>query len=185
MTKQNTIAELKAKLKDAWLRGRDQRIEIGTLLLELRTQAEHGTWGKLLTEIGIPATTAADYMTEASRAIHGIRGIELQPDPEARDMEAAVNAATVLVKRDGPSDDSPPPIPIAQPKPKRVKPQLEQHNRIKGPVLYVTAEQKEAYRTAKKEDQGRVYQIFYGAFLEVVGEPREEVASETLAAQCG
>src|SRR5258708_6745230 len=87
-TKAETIKQLKAKLKDAWLRGKEQRIEIGTLLLELRQQAEHGEWGKVLAELGIPASTAADYMMEASRQIHGIRVFEngeltTRPDPEA------------------------------------------------------------------------------------------------------
>jgi len=69
----DTVSELKTKLKDAWLRGAAQRIEIGTLLLALRSKAKHGTWGDLLADVGIPASTAADYMTEASRQIHGIR----------------------------------------------------------------------------------------------------------------
>ncbi|MBZ5698676.1 MAG: hypothetical protein LAN18_09035 [Acidobacteriia bacterium] len=183
--KQNTIAELKAKLRDAWLRGKDQRVEIGTLLLALRAQAEHGTWGKLLAEIGIPATTAADYMVEASRQIHGIRVFGPQPDPEAQEMEEALNAATVLVKGAGPSDDSLSPIPIAQPKPKRAKPQLEQRSRVRGPVLYCTATQKEAYQAAKKEYKERVYQTFYDALMVVIAEQQEEAADETLATQCG
>jgi hypothetical protein len=184
MPKKDVITQLKAKLKDAWLRGKEQRIEIGTLLLELRKQAEHGDWGKWLAELGMPATTAADYMVEASRHIHGIRVFGAKPDPEAKEMEQAVNQAAAQVKAEStPPDPTPPsPIPIARPIPKLVRPQLDMHNRVKGPVLICTAEQKDAYKEAKKENKDRVYEIFYNAFLEVIGERQEEVANETLAA---
>ncbi len=181
-TKTETIEKLKEKLKDAWLRGKEQRIEIGTLLLELRKQAQHGDWGKWLAELGMPATTAADYMVEASRQIHGIRVFGAKPDPEAEEMEQAVDQAAAQVKGNStpPEPTLPPTIPIAQPQ--RVKPELDMHNRVKGPVLICTAEQKDAYKEAKKENKDRVYEIFYNAFLEVIGVQQEEVANETLAA---
>jgi hypothetical protein len=172
MNTQETLAQLKQKLKDAWVRGKEQRIEIGTLLLELRKKAKHGTWGQLLAEVGIPAQTAGDYMVEASRQIHGIRVFEngeltTQPDPEAVEMEQAVNAATALVNGEAPVPPQP-------------KPQLAEHNRVKGPVLFCTAPQKEAYESAKKQNKERVYQLFFNALMEVIGE--QEVANESLAA---
>ncbi|MBZ5645336.1 MAG: hypothetical protein LAO19_21455 [Acidobacteriia bacterium] len=200
-TQENTIAELKAKLKDAWLRGREQRIEIGTLLLELREHAAHGTWGKLLAEIGIPASTAVDYMIEASRQIHGIRIFGKAPAPkpidvEGQEIEQAVNLAmaeveavgngnatspaTVLGKGEDPSGNPPPPITGVQAKPKRVEPQLELNNRVKGPVLFCTAAQKEQYEAAKKKDRERVYRLFYNALMEAIAET--EASDEALAA---
>lgn len=163
---ETTLAQLKAKLKDAWVRGKEQRIEIGTLLLELRAKARHGTWGPLLAEIGIPATTAGDYMVEASRQIHGIRRFEngevtTQPDPEALQMETAVGEAKDLVEE-------------------KTSPQLTEHNRVKGPVLFCSAAQKEAFEAAKKADKDRVYNIFYDAFMLVIAE--QEVADEAIAA---
>jgi hypothetical protein len=179
-TKMETIKHLKIKLKDAWLRGREQRIEIGTLLIELRAQAAHGEWGDLLTELGIPASTAADYMVEASRQFHGSRVFALQVDPEVSEMEQAVNAANALVKGNANTEEPPPPIPIAQPKP--IKPQLEMHNRVRGPVLYCTAEQKEVFQAVKRENKERVYETFYDALMNVICEKLEEVTNETLAA---
>jgi len=163
-----TVAQLKVKLKDAWVRGKEQRIEIGTLLLELRAKAKHGTWGPLLAEVGIPATTAGDYMLEASRQIHGIRVFEngeviTQSDPEAAEMETAVEAATVEVTE------------------KQSTPQLEERNRVKGPVLFCSVTQKEAFEAAKKENKDRVYQIFFNALMEVIG-GEQEAANESLAA---
>ena len=178
MAKADTINELKAKLKDAWLRGKAQRIEIGTLLIELRTQAEHGEWGKLLAELGIPASTATDYMVEASRQIHGIRVFDKGEikDAEAEEMQQAVEAAAAEV-----NGDTPPEPPPAAPAQSSVTPELDDHNRVKGPVLFCTSDQKDAYKAAKCENKDRVYEIFYNAFLEVIGE-QEEVRDEALAA---
>jgi hypothetical protein len=166
----DTVAELKTKLKDAWLRGTAQRIEIGTLLLALRSKAKHGTWGDLLAEVGIPASTAADYMTEASRQIHGIRKFEngdvtvTSVDAETEEIENAVKQAREQLNQSK-----------AEP-----KPQLQEHNRVKSPVLFCTAAQKEQYQAAKTVDAARVYKIFYAALLQVIGE--EEVADEAIAA---
>jgi hypothetical protein len=184
MSKQLTINQLKAKLQDAWSRGKAHRIEIGTLLLALRNKAKHGEWGKLLAELGIPATTASDYMTEASREIHGIRVFDHgeYKDAEAEEMQQAVNAAAAEV------DDATPPEPRATPAPTPAPPQpeLDLHTRVKGPVLFCTSAQKDAYKTAKRENKERVYEIFYNAFLEVIGEQQdvrqEEVRDEALAA---
>jgi hypothetical protein len=44
--------------------------------------------------------------------------------------------------------------------------QLDYHVRVKGPVLFCTSEQKDAYKVAKRESKDRVYEIFYNAFLE-------------------
>jgi len=169
----STIDQLKDKLKEAWLRGKAQRIEIGTLLLELRAQAEHGDWGSLLAEVGIPASTARDYMTEASREIHGFRVFEngrlTFKDAEAEEMQEAVNVATAEVA------DAPPEL---RPAP---APGLDFHARVKGPVLYCTADQKDAYEAAKRESKDRVYEIFHNALLEVIGE-QEEVRDEAVAA---
>ena len=120
-TKQETLKQLKVKLKDAWLRGKEQRIEIGTLLLDLRVQAEHGEWGTFLAELSIPATTASDYMVEASRQIHGIRVFDKGEikDVEAEQMQQAVDAAAAQVKGDNPPD---PPSPIAVLSPTPPKP---------------------------------------------------------------
>lgn len=180
MAKADTINELKAKLKDAWLRGKAQRIEIGTLLIELRTQAEHGEWGKLLAELGIPASTATDYMVEASRQIHGIRVFDKGEikDAEAEEMQHAVEAATAEVNGDTPPEP-PPATAMATPQPPA--PELDYHARVKGPVLFCTSEQKDAYQEAKRENKDRVYEIFYNAFLEAIGE-QEEVRDEALAA---
>jgi hypothetical protein len=190
MTKPDAINQLKAKLKEAWLRGKEQRIEIGTLLLELREQAEHGEWGKLLAELGIPASTAADYMVEASRQIHGIRVIGNVADPDAEAIEKAVNAAMVQVEQVASGADpvttsapiepsAPAPIPIKPKKPK--PPELDEHVRVSSPVLFCSADQKAAYKAAKKEDKARVYFIFHKALLEVIGE-QEEVSDASVAA---
>lgn len=190
MAKRDIINQLKAKLKDAWLRGKAQRVEIGTLLIELRSQAEHGEWGKLLAELGIPASTAADYMVEASRQIHGIRVFDKGEitDPEAEEMQHAVEAAAAEVNGDTPPE---PPPAAAMPSPQPSVLELDYHIRVKGPVLLCTAEQKDAYKAAKRENKDRVYEIFYNAFLEVIGEqeqvreeevPQEEVRDEALAA---
>jgi hypothetical protein len=179
------INELKAKLKDAWLRGKEQRIEVGKLLLELRAQAEHGEWGKLLAELGIPASTASDYMVEASRQIHGIRVFDHGDvkDAEAEEMGQAVSAANAAVNGDTPLEP-PPAAPSVQPQPPT--PELDLHSRVKGPVLFCTLEQKDAYKAAKRESKDRVYEIFYNAFLEVIGEQQDarqqEVGDEALAA---
>ncbi len=185
MAKADTINQLKAKLKDAWLRGKAQRIEIGTLLLELRAQAKHGEWGKLLAEVGIPAGTATDYMVEASRQIHGIRVFDEGEikDAEAEEMQHAVEAAAAEVSGDTPPEP-PPATAMASPQPPA--PELDYHARVKGPVLYCTAEQKDAYKAAKRENKDRVYEIFYNAFLDVIGEQQEvrpeEAFDEALAA---
>jgi hypothetical protein len=175
------IAELKSKLQVAWIRGKEQRIEIGTLLLQLRVQAEHGEWGILLAELGIPASTASDYMIEADRQFHESRRFDPQPDAEAKEMEQAVEAATALVNGQRPSDDPPPPIPFAQPR-VEPNPQLEMHNRVRGPVLYCTAEQKEVFQAVKRENKERVYEMFYDALMNVICEKLEEETNETLAA---
>jgi hypothetical protein len=179
-TQQETITQLKVKLKDAWVRGKEQRIEIGTLLLELRAQAEHGEWGKLLAELGIPATTAADYMVEASRQIHGIRVIGKVADPDAEAIEKAINAAMAQVEQvaGGSGPEPLAPVPIRKPKEQQVE--LEDHIKVKGPVLYCNAEQKAAYKRARKSDKDRVYAIFHAALMQVIGE--KEVCDETLAA---
>lgn len=170
-TKNETVNQLKVKLADAWLRGKEQRIEIGTLLLELRAEAEHGDWGNWLKELCIPASTAADYMQEASRQIHGIRVFENNAvrDAEGEEIQQAVAAAIAAV-----NGEEPPP-------PKSTPIELPDRLRVKGPVLHVTAEQKDAWKTAKREDKDRVYAIFHKAFLEVIGES-EEVSRETFAA---
>ena len=184
-SKRETINQLKAKLQDAWLRGKEQRIEVGKLLLELRSRAKHGEWGNLLAEFGIPASTAADYMVEASRQIHGIRVFDHGEikDAEAEAMGQAVSAATAQVNGDTPPE--PPAAPaVASLEP--AEPELDLHTRVKGPVLFCTAEQKDAYKAAKRENKDRVYEIFYNAFLEAIGEPQdvraEEVRDEALAA---
>src|SRR6266849_5170741 len=160
-SKQDTLNQLKAKLKDAWLRGKAQRIEIGSLLLDLRQQAEHGEWGKLLAELGIPATTASDYMVEASRQIHGIRVFDHGEikDTEAEEMQKAVDAAAAEVNGDTSLEPPATPAPTAAPP----EPELDFHTRVKGPVLFCTAEQKAAYKPAKGENKERVYEIFYNA----------------------
>jgi len=184
MSKQDTLNQLKAKLKDAWLRGKAQRIEIGSLLLDLRQQAEHGEWGKLLAELGIPPSTAADYMVEASRQIHGIRVFDHGEikDTEAEEMQQAVDAAAAEVSCTTPPEPPATPAPIPAPP----EPELDLHTRVKGPVMFCTPEQKDAYKTAKRENKERVYEIFYNAFLEVIGEQpdvrQEEVRDEALAA---
>jgi hypothetical protein len=183
MAKSDTINHLKTKLKDAWVRGKEQRIEIGTLLLELRGQAEHGEFGKILAEIGMPATTAADYMVEASRQIHGIRVIGKPADPDADAIEAAVNKATAEVGQvvSGDYNPVPPsaPVPIKTKKPKL--PELAERNRVKSPVLHCTADQKAAYKRIRKADADRVYAIFHAALMQVIGE-QEEVSDAPLAA---
>jgi hypothetical protein len=181
MPKQDTINQLKAKLKDAWLRGKSQRIEIGTLLIELRSQAAHGEWGKLLAELGIPASTATDYMVEASRQIHGIRVFDKGEikDVEAEQMQQAVDEAAAEVS--GGTPPEPAAVTPIAPAQSSVSPELTDHNRVNGPVLFCTADQKDAYKAAKRENKDRVYEIFYNAFLEVIGE-QEEVRDEALAA---
>src|SRR5258707_1172190 len=134
MSKQDKIDKIKLKLKDAWLRGKAQRIEVGSLLLELRKEVEHGEWGKLLIELGIPTSTAADYMQEASRQIYGIRKFENGEvkDAEEEQMQLLVAAATAEVNQVAP------PIPIESKKPPEAKVELDDHNRVKGPALYCT-----------------------------------------------
>jgi len=187
MAKNEIVEQLKVKLKDAWVRGKEQRIEIGTLLIELRAQAEHGEWGKLLVELGIPAGTARDYMVEASRQIHGIRVFGKAPDPkpidvEAEELERAINQAMAQVEEVGNGNT---PTPISEPKPqancKQSEVQLAERNKVKGPVLHCTADQKDAYRAARKADYERVYRIFHAALMEVIGE-QEEVCDEAVAA---
>jgi len=177
MDKKEMIDQLKCKLKDAWLRGKAQRIEIGTLLLELRKEVEHGEWGKVLAELKIPTTTAADYIQEASRQIHGFRKFEggkVVVDSEAAEMQHAVASAAAEVARDNS------PEPPANHKPAPVI-ELSEHVRVKGPVLFCSADQKAAFKAAKKENPARVYSIFQKALLESIG-GQEEVSDETLAA---
>ena len=91
-----------------------------------------------------------------------------EPDVEAEDMEHAVTTQLAIVN----GEEPPPSKPYA--------PELENHNRVKGPVLFCSLEQKEAYKTAKREDKARVYAIFLKAFLEVIGD--QEVSDEAVAA---
>jgi len=177
MSTQDTIHQIKTKLADAWLRGQAQRIEIGTLLLELRAKAEHGDWGKWMAELGIPASTAADYMQEASRQIHGIRVFVngAVKDDEAAQMQQAVATAAAAVNGDNFPE---PPVP---PQPERAVIELSEHVRVSGPVLFCSADQKAAYKAAKKDDPERVRAIFQNALLAVIGE-QEEVRDEALAA---
>lgn len=169
MAKQDTVNQIKAKLKEAWVRGKEWRIEVGTLLLELRAEAEHGEWGKLLAELGIPNSTAVDHMTEASRHIYGIRKFDgSAPDPEAVEIEQAVETAAAEVAA----------VPTPTPASVIV---LDEHTKVKGPVLHCTAEQRAAYKAAAKSDKDRVYRIFHAALMEVIGQ-QEEVCDEAVAA---
>jgi hypothetical protein len=181
-SKTQTISNLKTKLAGAWLRGKEQRIEIGKLLLELREHAKHGEWGKWMAELQIPCSTAIDYMTEASREKHGTRrfeGGQVVTDPDEQQMRTLVSEQTALVEADRePEQNRETAEPII----------LEDRTRVLGPVLYCSANQREAYKAAKKADVVRVYCIFHKALLEVidVAEPTDdqtgEVASAILAA---
>lgn len=160
--KEQLIGEIKAKLADYWVRGREQRIYIGGLLLELEGYVEHGQWGPTLAELKIPPSTARDYMAEA-RAEFGPVSVPAQ-DQEEEVLQQLVTEHEAEVAATQAKE------PIV----------LEDVTQVLGPVLHCTADQRNAYKAAKREDKHRVYFIFHKALLEVIGEvePTPLVADE-------
>jgi hypothetical protein len=174
--KTQTISNLKTKLAAAWLRGKEQRVEIGKLLLELREHAKHGDWGKWMAELNIPCSTANDYMLEAQREIHGIRKFkdgQAAIDSEEQHMQRLVGEHAALVESSRAAESRTEP---------QHPPVLEDRTKVSGPTLHCTAAQREAYINAKHEDKDRVYYIFHKALLEVIGEiepsPLDSVEAE-------
>lgn len=59
------VAALKSQVQQAWLCGKEYRLQTGKLLEELRDALSvkgHGTFGATLVELGIKRSTARDYI---------------------------------------------------------------------------------------------------------------------------
>lgn len=59
------VAALKSQVQQAWVRGKEHRLQTGRLLLELRQALSvkgHGTFCQSLAELGIRRSTARDYI---------------------------------------------------------------------------------------------------------------------------
>lgn len=90
------IAKIKEEIGELWLHGRDRRISIGRLLIQLHdllAKQGSGTFMKTVTgELHIPYTTAMGYMAEAKEADNPSCCYEIgnnEPTPDvAEDSEA-------------------------------------------------------------------------------------------------
>lgn len=175
---EETLEQLKAKLRAVWVRGRQWRLEVGHLLLHLRRLAPYGQWGPMLAELGIKDSTAWDYMAEAFEEITGSR-VFPQPtdedDPEAQQMRLAVTEAQAAVDTIGR-----PPRATRSSHRNRHKVELADHVKLRGPVLYCSADQKDRYAEERAANPDRVYRIFHQALMEVIHQ--EEADDEALAA---
>lgn len=69
------VNALKTQVQQFWLHGKEQRIATGELLNRLRqalSKKGHGTFNEALTELGIPRSTAHDYI-QAYRVANGYK----------------------------------------------------------------------------------------------------------------
>jgi hypothetical protein len=176
---EETLDQLKEKLRTVWVRGRAWRLEVGQLLLRLRRLAPYGTWGPLLAELGIKDSTAQDYMDEAKAEITGLRGFPqavsseahaLFPpadDPEALEIEAAIAEAAAEVGR------------VASRAPRETRSShkdrpservvLANHVRIR-PTLYVSGDEKDWYDAAWTTNSDRIHDILVSALRATMAE---------------
>ena len=67
------VNALKHRVQQSWLHGKEQRLSTGELLLQLRqalSKKGYGTFNDALSELGIPRSTAHDYI-QAYRVAEG------------------------------------------------------------------------------------------------------------------
>ena len=170
------VKDLTARLKKSWQRGKAARLDTGKLLLQLQYEAEYGTWQEILAELGIPRSTAHDYVTEAEKEMQmsGIRTLRGRPVKVLEEGESLCK-----VNYEGDPEHKAFSIPatdldqvgVPPPPPKPEEPS------VKGPAIKCTAEQKEAFKAALKNEKERVHDIFFRAFLEAIGEEERAAAA--------
>jgi hypothetical protein len=176
---ERTFQQVKEKLQSVFAHGKAWRIEVGTLLLTLRTLAEYGQWGPMLAELGISDSTCSDYMLEAKKEITGFRGFQepanseafaLFPsadDPEALEIEAAIASAISDVESIG----GRPQRATRSSHKNRTRDHivLENHVCIR-PTLYVSGDEKDWYNAAWETNQDHVHTILVSALRNAMAE---------------
>src|SRR6185437_15860809 len=81
------VAALKNQVQQAWLHGKEYRLQTGKLLEDLRDALSvkgHGTFGATLVELGIKRSTARDYINLYRES----RGLQPRRSPRKRGNRA-------------------------------------------------------------------------------------------------
>lgn len=87
------VTKLKSEISNIWLHGKANRLALGRKLIELRAvygKRGEGTFLKILAELGIPRSTAYDYIhvAEEEEGSYGIRNSAPEFVPSNPDLQA-------------------------------------------------------------------------------------------------
>jgi hypothetical protein len=151
----DTLEQLRDKFRACWVHGSAWRLEVGELLYRIKEKSEHGEWGTFLDEFDLARSTADDYVR---RYMEGrditvprqfdVPNPERDPDPEADQRKAEIEVEQA--KRKGK---------------KATHHATELHVRVKN----LEPLQLDTYRDERKENPGRVTDIWLRAFYEIIG----------------
>ncbi|HLZ51299.1 MAG TPA: hypothetical protein VKP61_11125 [Candidatus Acidoferrum sp.] len=176
LIQEETLAHLREKFADCWMRGAEWRLEVGELLYKIKEKCEYSEWGDFLKEYDLPRSTADDYVRRYrdEAGLTEVRQFD-EPNPEPKpDPQAEERKQDIEVEKN------------------KRKGKRPEHNptQVQVRLRSLLPHQTAVYWEERKENCERVDAIWRAAFFQIIGAEQvypplndEEVTAAAVAAE--